>query len=34
MTQWHYVAIAILGVVGLFATAHISVDLNARLGHQ
>lgn len=31
LTPWHYLAAAVMVVVGLFATAHISVDLSARL---
>ncbi len=31
VTQWHLMATVILCIVGLFATAHISVDLSHRL---
>jgi hypothetical protein len=30
-TLWHYVAATILCIIGVFATAHISVDLSDRL---
>lgn len=31
ITHWHYVCASILSCIGVFATAHISVDLSDRL---
>ena len=31
MTKWHFIAMPVLAVIGLFAFAHITVDLSDRL---